>query len=113
MSKSTYPLKLPNSVKNAAAELAKIDGVSLNKFVAAAVARRLEHCAQPASFCSSALGPPGPRIWLNTFAARPRWIQSREMSGTKFFSASEPSREIQESPGTASRSMGYFWGYLS
>jgi len=34
MSKSTYPLK-PNSVKEAAAELAKIDGVSLNQFIAA------------------------------------------------------------------------------
>jgi hypothetical protein len=31
MSKSTYPLKLPNSVKSAAAELAKLDGVSLNQ----------------------------------------------------------------------------------
>ena len=29
MSKSTYPLKLPTSVKKAAAELAATDGVSL------------------------------------------------------------------------------------
>lgn len=41
MSKSTYPLKLPNSVKSAAAELAKIDGVSLNQFIAAAVAEKV------------------------------------------------------------------------
>lgn len=41
MSKSTYPLKLPNSVKDAAAELAKIDGVSLNQFIAAAVAEKV------------------------------------------------------------------------
>ena len=41
MSKSTYPLKLPNSVKNAAAELAKLDGVSLNQFIAAAVAEKV------------------------------------------------------------------------
>lgn len=41
MSKSTYPLKLPNSVKNAAAELAKVDGVSLNQFIAAAVAEKV------------------------------------------------------------------------
>ena len=40
MSKSTYPLKLPTSVKNAAAELAKLDGVSLNQFIAAAVAEK-------------------------------------------------------------------------
>jgi hypothetical protein len=41
MSKSTYPLKLPNSVKAAAAELAKIDGVSLNQFIASAVAEKV------------------------------------------------------------------------
>jgi hypothetical protein len=31
MSKNTYPLKLPTSVKKAAAELAASDGVSLNQ----------------------------------------------------------------------------------
>jgi hypothetical protein len=41
MSKSTYPLKLPLSVKNAAAQLAKADGVSLNQFIAAAVAEKV------------------------------------------------------------------------
>lgn len=41
MSKSTYPLKLPTSVKDAAAELAKLDGVSLNQFIAAAVAEKV------------------------------------------------------------------------
>ena len=41
MSKSTYPLKLPNSVKSAAAALAKADGVSLNQFIAAAVAEKV------------------------------------------------------------------------
>jgi hypothetical protein len=41
MSKSTYPLKLPNSVEEAAAELAKIDGVSLNQFIAAALAEKV------------------------------------------------------------------------
>jgi hypothetical protein len=41
MSKSTHSLKLPNSVKNAAAELAKIDGVSLNQFIVAAVAEKV------------------------------------------------------------------------
>ena len=33
MSKNTYPLKLPTSVKKAAAELAATDGVSLNQFI--------------------------------------------------------------------------------
>ena len=41
MSKSTYPLKLPTSVKTAAAILAKEDGVSLNQFIAAAVAEKV------------------------------------------------------------------------
>jgi len=36
MSKNTYPLNLPTSVKKAAAELAAIDGVSLDQFIAAA-----------------------------------------------------------------------------
>ena len=34
MSKNTYPLKLPTSVKKAAAQLAATDGVSLNQFIA-------------------------------------------------------------------------------
>jgi predicted HicB family RNase H-like nuclease len=34
MSKSSYPLKLPTSIKNAAARLAKEDGVSLNQWIA-------------------------------------------------------------------------------
>jgi hypothetical protein len=41
MSKSTYPLKMPSSVKAAAARLAKADGVSLNQFIAAAVAEKV------------------------------------------------------------------------
>jgi hypothetical protein len=41
MSRSTYPLKLPASVKTAAARLAKADGVSLNQFIAVAVAEKV------------------------------------------------------------------------
>jgi hypothetical protein len=41
VSKSAYPLKLPTSVKTAAAQLAKADGVSLNQFIAAAVAEKV------------------------------------------------------------------------
>jgi hypothetical protein len=36
MSKSTYPLKLPLSTKEAAQRLAKEDGVSLNQWIAVA-----------------------------------------------------------------------------
>lgn len=38
---STYPLRLPVSVKAAAEKLAKEEGVSLNQFVATAVAEKL------------------------------------------------------------------------
>ena len=41
MGKSTYLLKLPTSVKTAAARLAKAEGVSLNQFIAAAVAEKV------------------------------------------------------------------------
>ena len=41
MSRASYPLKMPLSVKAAAARLAKADGVSLNQFIAAAVAEKV------------------------------------------------------------------------
>ena len=41
MSKATYPLKLPASIKTAAARLAKEDGVSLNQWIATAVAQKV------------------------------------------------------------------------
>jgi hypothetical protein len=41
MSKATYPLKLPASIKAAAARLAKEDGVSLNQWIATAVAQKI------------------------------------------------------------------------
>ena len=41
MSKATYPLKLPASIKAAAARLAKEDGVSLNQWISAAVAQKI------------------------------------------------------------------------
>ncbi|HTV53618.1 MAG TPA: pilus assembly protein HicB [Terriglobia bacterium] len=41
MSKATYPLKLPLSVKKAAQRLAQEDGVSLNQWIAVAVAEKI------------------------------------------------------------------------
>ena len=38
---TTYPLRLPRSVKAAVEKLAKEEGVSLNQFVATAVAEKL------------------------------------------------------------------------
>jgi hypothetical protein len=40
-SAATYPLKLPTSVKEAAARLAREDGVSLNQWIATAVAEKV------------------------------------------------------------------------
>ncbi|MEO8811787.1 MAG: toxin-antitoxin system HicB family antitoxin [Caulobacteraceae bacterium] len=41
MSKGAYPLKLPHSIKAAAARLAMEDGVSLNQWIASAVAQKV------------------------------------------------------------------------
>jgi len=41
MSHSTYPLKLPESIKKEAQRLAKADGVSLNHWISVAVAKRI------------------------------------------------------------------------
>lgn len=41
MSRASYPLKLPASVKEAAARLAREDGVSLNQWIAVAIAQKI------------------------------------------------------------------------
>jgi hypothetical protein len=41
MSKAAYPLKLPVSVKEAAARLAREDGVSLNQWIVVAIAQKI------------------------------------------------------------------------
>ena len=41
MNRTSYPLKLPHSIKRAAERLAKEDGVSLNQWIAAAVAEKI------------------------------------------------------------------------
>lgn len=41
MSKAAYPLKLPASIKEAAARLAKEDGVSLNQWISVAIAQKI------------------------------------------------------------------------
>ena len=39
--KSTYPLRLPKSLKNELAKVAKRDGTSINQFIAIAVAEKI------------------------------------------------------------------------
>jgi len=52
MSRATYPLKLPLSIKKAAQRLAKEDGVSLNQWIAAAVAEKVGVVETAAGFFS-------------------------------------------------------------
>ena len=50
MSKATYPLKLPASIKTEAARLAKEDRVSLNQWIATAVAQKIGAVETAAEF---------------------------------------------------------------
>jgi len=50
MNKAAYPLKLPNSIKQAAQRLAKEDGVSLNQWIASAVAQKVGSVQTAAEF---------------------------------------------------------------
>jgi hypothetical protein len=72
MSKSTYPLKLPNSVKNAAAELAKIDGVSLNQFIAAAVAEKVGALRTASEFLQQRAGSAKPKDLIKYLRRAPK-----------------------------------------
>jgi len=56
MSKATYPLKLPLSIKKAAQRLAKEDGVSLNQWIAAAVAEKVGVIETAADFFKQRAG---------------------------------------------------------
>ena len=56
MSKSTYPLKLPTSIKKAAQRLAQEDGVSLNQWIAAAVAEKVGVMETAAQFFKKRAG---------------------------------------------------------
>lgn len=66
MSKATYPLKLPVSIKVAAAKLAKEDDVSLNQWIASAVAEKVGAVETAADFFKRRAGKAKPRdlLWL-------------------------------------------------
>ncbi len=72
MSKSAYPLKLPSSVKNAAAELAKADGVSLNQFIAAAVAEKIGSLRAAEAFLAQRAGRAKPKDLLRYLRRSPK-----------------------------------------
>ena len=50
MTVATYPLRLPRSVKAAVEKLAKAQGISINQFVATAVAEKLAAMSTAAYF---------------------------------------------------------------
>jgi hypothetical protein len=72
MSKSAYPLKLPSSVKDAAAELAKLDGVSLNQFIAAAVAEKVGTMRTAHQFLKLKAGKAKPKDMLKYLLRAPK-----------------------------------------
>jgi hypothetical protein len=60
MTKTSYPLKLPVSVKTAAQRLAREDGVSLNQWIASAVAEKIGAVETAAEFLSRRAGDARP-----------------------------------------------------
>lgn len=72
MSKSAYPLRLPTSVKNAAAELARLDGVSLNQFIAAAVAEKVGTIRTAGELLNERAGKARPKDMLKYLKRAPK-----------------------------------------
>ena len=60
MSKAPYRLKLPASIKAPAARLAKEDGVSLNQWIASAVAQKVDAMQTEAEFLRQRAGDARP-----------------------------------------------------
>lgn len=60
MSRASYPLKLPASVKEAAARLAREDGVSLNQWIAVAIAQKIGVVETAADFLTRRAGKAKP-----------------------------------------------------
>jgi hypothetical protein len=72
MSKNTYPLKLPTSIKKAAAELAADDGVSLNQFIAAAVAEKVGSLRTAREYLRHRAGTAKPKDMLEYLRRAPK-----------------------------------------
>jgi len=78
MSKSTYPLKLPTSVKKAAAELAVSYGVSLHQFIAAAVAEKVGSLRAADDFLRERAGTAKPKEMLKYLRRAPKIAPNAE-----------------------------------
>ena len=64
MRKAAYPLKLPGSLKAAAARLAKEDGVSLNQWIAVAIAQKIGAVETASDFLKRRAGKARPEHML-------------------------------------------------
>ena len=64
MTRASYPLKLPASVKAAAARLAKEDSVSLNQWIAVAIAQKIGVVETAADFLKRRAGKANPEDML-------------------------------------------------
>ena len=78
MSKSTYPLKLPASIRKAAAELAASNGVSLNQFIAAAVAEKVARLRTAQEVLRKRAGTAKPKDMLKHLHRAPKAPPSAE-----------------------------------
>ena len=78
MSKATYPLKLPLSIKKAAQRLAAEDGVSLNQWIAAAVAEKVGVVETAAEFFKKRAGKATGRGLLKFVRRAPRAVPGEE-----------------------------------
>src|SRR5258708_32004266 len=81
VSRATYPLKLAYSIKKAAQRLAKEDGVSLNQWIAAAVAEKvgvIRHFSQSfgGHFCA-----PWMTFAISTMSLRIRYTTTKGSGG--------------------------------
>ena len=70
--KAAYALKLPHSVKNAAQRLAAVDGVSLNQFIAVAVAEKIGALESAEVFLKQRAGKAKPSDMKSILRRAPR-----------------------------------------
>ena len=73
MTKASYPLKLPSSIKAAAQRLAREDGVSLNQWISVAIAQKIGAVETAADFLRQRAGDAKPSDML------PYLVNARDM----------------------------------
>ena len=66
-----HPLRLPASLKETAARLAKEDGVSLNHWIATAVAQRVGAVESAQALFERRAANTNPRVWTRYLDAAP------------------------------------------